>query len=501
MKLSFRNSLKLSLCLLVLGLGLHSCRHIIPGGEQISVDDGGYPDAINHIVMLRCTTGPTGGGCHNAEGAPNAGGLRMDTWDHLFDGTNHGSAVIPYDTVNSPLLYYICPDSSLGPIALPTMPYTGSSFSTTPLSTQEYLTIRNWIANGAPDKNGNIPFSENADSRQKIYLTEQGSDILSVIDGARHVVMRDVFIGATNTVESPHCVRVSEDGKYAYTCFLAGDYLQQIDASTDKIVGSVKLSSGDGSWNVLHISEDGSKLLVSDFNMGRLTFINTATMQITQTIQTNIANLHGIASTRGFDTFFVTAQYGNTVFKLYPDGNYKLVPIDHQPPTYEHLVRDPHEIIMAPDYSKYFLTCEASNEIRVMDPRTDAVLDSIPVPKKPQEMTISRTKPYLFVSCMEAQSTVNGAYGAVAVINYETMQVVKIIYGDFWQPHGVSVDDKNGLLYIASTNQTGPSVGHNHTSGGKHGWYNIYSLETLEPIITRQYETLVLPYSSDARFK
>ncbi|MEO6830733.1 MAG: hypothetical protein ABI378_00810, partial [Chitinophagaceae bacterium] len=89
----------------------------------------------------------------------------------------------------------------------------------------------------------------------------------------------------------------------------------------------------------------------------------------------------------------------------------------------------------------------------------------------------------------------------VAVINYQTMKVIKIIYGDFWQPHGLSVDDQNGVLYVASTNQTGPSVGHNHTSGGKHGWYNIYSLQTLEPVNSTQYETLVLPHFVDTRFK
>lgn len=482
-------------------IGMLGCKHPIASSTEIRLDDGHYPTEVNRIIMLHCTSGPTGGGCHNTIGAKNAAGLNLETWEKAFEGSNHGSVIIPYDTTNSPLLYYICPDSSLGPQALPGMPYTGTNKSNTPLTADEYKTIRNWIAQGAPDKDGNIPFGTNADTRQKLYLTEQGSDVLSVIDAASNLVMRNINIGVSSSIEGPHFVQVSGDGRYAYMAFLHGDFIQKVDTRTDQVVGSVQVSNGDGNWNVLHVSPDGRQLLASDFLGTRLTFINTEDMSIARTLRTGIANLHGITATRGFDTFFVTVQYGNAVYKLYPDNSFKFIRIDNNPLTFSAQTRDPHEILMAPDYSKYFLSCEASNEIRVMDPSADTLIAAIPVPTKPQEMAISKVKPYLFVSCIEANSTIPGAYGAVAVINYNTLKLEKIIYGDFWQPHGVAVDDRNGLLYVGSTNQTGPSVGHNHTSGGKHGWYTIYDIGTLQAINTIQYETLVLPYSIDTRFK
>lgn len=480
---------------------LYGCTHEpgkLPGA---TADDGNFPEAVNRIMVMRCSTGPTGGGCHNAIGAENAAGLRLDSWDNLFAGGNHGAVVIPYDTVNSSLLHYINTDSAVGAVAYPTMPYTGTLYSATPLSKDEYNTIRNWIATGAPDKNGNVAFGSDANTRQKIYITQQGSDMLSAVDAARHVVMRNIPIGMSNNIEAPHCVRVSKDGRYAYVSFLGGDYVQQIDTRTDKVVGTVKLSNGDAQWNLLYVSDDGGSVMAADFLYGKLVIINTATMQVTRTIPSTIANPHGIAATPRFDTIFVTAQYGNTVFKLYPDNTYKLVSIDGAPSTFGVGVRDPHEIMMSPDGSRYFLSCEWSNEIRVLDTKTDAVVAVINVPKKPQELALSRSKPYLFVTCMEAASPVTGATGGVVVINYETMQIVKTIWGAFWQPHGIAVDDRGGTFYVASTNQTGPSNGHNHSSGGKHGWYNVYSLQTLEPLLDRQYETLVLPYSADSRFK
>ncbi len=480
-----------------------ACRHE-RATQQIAVDDGGYPEAVNRIIMLHCTTGPTGGGCHNSVGADNAAGLRMDTWDHLFDGTNHGAAVIPYDTVNSSLLHYINVDSALGSIALPTMP-----LGTTPLSRDEYLTIRNWIAQGAPDKNGAIPFGDNAPGRQKVYLTNQASDVLSVIDAGRHVVMRNVNLGVVdNAIESPHCVRVSKDGQYAYVSFLAGDYVQKIDTRTDKVVAQVKISDGNAQWNVLHLSDDGKRLIVSDLSRGWLRLINTATMQVTASVGNEstpspFRSPHGIEATPAFDTIYMTGQYGNTVFKFTPDFSFiKYISIDGAPSQYSTGTRDPHEIMLTPDGSKYFLTCEASHEVRVMDAHTDTVIAAFAVPTKPQELAISRSKPYMFVTCMEATSTVPGTRGAVVVINYNTMQVVKTIYGPFWQPHGITVDDAAGTFYVASTNIGGPFSGHNHTGTAKSsGWYNIYDLNTLEPVNSRNYEVLSQPYSADSRMK
>jgi YVTN family beta-propeller protein len=224
-------------------------------------------------------------------------------------------------------------------------------------------------------------------------------------------------------------------------------------------------------------------------------------MNVIQTIPSNIPNPHGIAATPAFDTIFVTAQYGNSIYKLYPDGNYKIVTVDGAPSTFSPLVRDPHEIMMTPAGDKYFVTCEFSNEVRVLNTRTDAILAAIPVPAKPQEIAVSRSYPYMLVTCMEATSPVTGAKGAVVVIDYNTMKVIKTIWGDFWQPHGIAIDDPAGTFYVASTNQTGASSGHNHSSGGKHGWYNVYSLATFDPVISRDYETLVLPYSADSRIK
>jgi len=83
------------------------------------------------------------------------------------------------------------------------------------------------------------------------------------------------------------------------------------------------------------------------------------------------------------------------------------------------------------------------------------------------------------------------------------MEIVKTIYGDFYQPHGITVDDARNHFFISSANvdPTGPAPHHVSTCGGRNGWYTIYDINTLEAVNGIRYETSVYPYSVDARFK
>ena len=484
---------------------IYSCKHE-RAVNNVVTNESNFPDNIATIFVNRCATA----GCHNAASFRNAAGLRLDTWDKLFDGSSHGAVVIPYDIDNSSLLYYINTDSSLGIVANPRMPYVnGDPHNDAPLTKEEYLTVRDWVAAGAPDKAGNIPFASNPDTRQKIYLTQQGCDLLSVIDAERKVIMRNIRIGKIDGLtESPHCVRVSKDGAYAYVCFYEGLYAQKIDTRTDQIVGEVKLSeSSDGAqWNVLHLSDDGKHMMISDLLKGGLKIVNTTTMTVDFNFGTGtFVQPHGIESNVAFDTFYVTAQKGNIVYKITKTSSPKSVSIDGQPTNLSNVGPNPHEIMMTPDHSKYFLTCENSNEVRVMDAHGDTLIKNFPgLPTKPQELTMSKVQPYMFATCMEADGpTGSNTRGAVVVINYNTLEIVKIFYGDFYQPHGITVDDERGLFYIASANisATGPAPHHVSECAGRNGWYSVYDLNTLAPVNNIRYETAVAPYSADTRFK
>lgn len=453
---------------------------------------GEYPDDVRLIFEQRCATA----GCHNDKSYSKAAGLRLDRWANFLAGGNSGSVGIPFNPSNSSLLYFINTDSTLGPVLQPTMPVSGA-----PLSAAEFQIIRRWIAAGMPDKTGVVPFSENASSRQKIYITQQGCDLIAVIDAQTQLIMRYIPIGMYNKIETAHCVRFAPGGKYAYVSFTGGDYLQKIDVDLDKVVDQLYL--GTGSWNLFHISDSGKEMLIGDFNGGKLLLIDLEKMAVTLTYE-DLRTPHGIASSANFDTFYVTSQYGNTVYRMTRRGQVREFSIDGADPNPLANTYDPHEILMSPDRSRYFLTCQASDEVRVMDTKTNKLIKAIKVGTYPQEFAMSRKKPYLLVSCEEELTAeFPGFKGCVYVIDYNTLEIVKRIPGPFYQIHGITVDDRNDKFYVASRNvlSTGPAPHHTSECGGRNGYYSVYDLNTLQSVNNRRYESTVDPYSADVRFK
>lgn len=472
--------------------------------------DGNYPQDVARILVDKCAIS----GCHNAASYMNAGGLRLDNWQYLFDGGNNGADVVPYNSTFSPLLYFVNTDSSVGTVATPTMPYSTTANPQPPLTKAEYEILVKWIANGAPDKNGNIAFSSDPATRQKIYITQQGCDLMAVVDAEKHVIMRYIPVGAVDgKTESPHATRVSSDGAYSYVSFLYGNYVQKIDTRTDQVIASANVGSLriNGSWNILYVAPADTALVVSSWvGDGLLAYINAGGMNVVpaKTLGggSTLVYPHGITSVPTFDTFFITAQYGNVVYKLSADGMlYKLLSLNGNPPatSTDSLVAapNPHDILMAPDHKRYFVTCQSTNEVVVMDSHADTVIAHIPVGLYPQEMALSATVPYLFVTCMEDVSDRPGMKGTVYAINYQTLETT-VIQGDFYQPHGIAVDDRNGLLYVVSTNSnpTGPAPHHATACSGRAGWYSIIDMHTLQAFNNRRYQLTVLPYSAAVRF-
>ncbi len=464
--------------------------------------DGNFPQEVAQILVSKCAVS----GCHNQASYLNANGLLLDSWEHLFQGGTSGAEVVPYSPEYSTLLYFVNTDSSLGTVATPTMPISTTKMPQAPLTKAEYMTLRNWIAAGAPDKYGNIAFASNAANRQKIYLTQQGCDLVAVIDGATGLVMRYIKVGISPAIESPHCIRAASNGLFAYISFLNGIALQKIDMTEDKVVGQADV--GTGSWNIVYVAPADTAIVSTNWvSDGYMAFVGAENMKLRNMFGggSTLVYPHGITSSKNFDTFYVTAQYGNVVYKFTKNASlYKQVRLDNGPAITGATATspDPHEILMLPDHKRYYVTCENTNQVKLVDAVTDSVLKTIDVGTFPQEMAISTTYPYLFVSCME-DANVAGARGSVYVINYNTQEVVAVLKKGMFQPHAVGVDDQNGKIYIVSTNASveGPAPHHATSCGGRAGWYSVYNLSTLAPVNNNKYQVAVMPYSIAIRYR
>ena len=163
-------------------------------------------------------------------------------------------------------------------------------------------------------------------------------------------------------------------------------------------------------------------------------------------------------------------------------------------------ITDPHEVIFSPDGTRYFVSCQASDEVRIFDAANDSLISTVAVGDFPVEFSISQQHPYLFVSCMEDQThlsaPVNGKKGVISAINYQTGVFIQHIDGGFYQPHGLSVDETKDQLIVVSRNQetNGPTPHHTTECGGRNGYVTFIDLNTLQKT-GRRVEVSVDPYS------
>ncbi len=455
------------------------------GKLQSSVKEHHYPEQIANIILNKCATS----GCHNQISKDAAAGLNLETWNTLFEGSRGGAVVIPYRTDFSTLLFYTNSYSQFGNIQLlPKMPINQQQLSAT-----ELKLLFDWIQSGAPDANGNIKFGDNL-NRKKFYVTNQGCDVVSVFDAQSMLAMRCVNVGETPAIEAPHMIKVSPDNQHWYVSFIGSGIFQKYKTIDNSLAGKVNL--GVGSWNTFVFSSDSKTAYVIDWSsFGKIAVVDLNAMTVTTHFGFNYP--HGSALNKTDNYLYVTSQNGNYIYKLDVNNfsSPKQITLDNSHIPLDIPSLNAHEIQFTPNGEKYFVTCQDSNQVRVMQTSNDSLLAIIPVGIFPQEMSISNTTPYLFVSCMNDKTSNPQQLGSIYIINYITHSVVKSLYAGY-QPHGVVVDDINKRVYVGNRNvlSSGPTPHHQGVCAGRNGYITAINLNTLEMIKDYKAEVSIDPY-------
>jgi DNA-binding beta-propeller fold protein YncE len=447
---------------------------------------GDYPSEVGKIIANKCATA----GCHNNASYKAAANLNLTSFATLFQGSSNGSPIIPYRSDFSSLCYFINTYSELGPINSPSMPLNADV-----LSKNEVQLIKNWIDNGAPDINGKIMWADNP-NRKKYYVLNQGCDVVTVFDAETQLPMRYITVGNQSTPELPHMIKLSPDGQYWYVVFVANNILQKFRTSDDKLVGQVTLGVSQN-WNTLTISNDGSKGYCMAWPNGSIAVVNLNQMSVIHYYNNSFPNGHGTALNPTNDTLYVTSQNGNFIYKTDTSvSNPPLTVIIDVPGT--PLIStvgtlDPHEIVFSPDGSKYFVSCQASNQVRVMRTAGDSLLQIITTGQYPLEFAKSISKNKLYVSCQDEPSSNPNTRGCVTVIDMTTYQAINYSIG--YQLHGIAIDETNDYLIVASRNllTTGPLPHHTGVCG-RNGFVNYFKLSTME-LLSKKTEVASDPYS------
>ena len=467
-----------------------SCKH--PPGVS-PVTDGNYPKDVATIIINKCATT----GCHDNTGYINADGLNLSTWDDLFKGSSTGSTVIPYRPDFSSFCYFINTDNTLGISLLPTMPYNG-----TPLSKDEYTTLRDWIASGAADVNGKIKFADDP-LREKIYVTNRNCDVVTVFDAASLLQMRYINVGDGSGARYPYCIKVSPDKEYWYVSFFTQtNIVQKFDAANDKFIGTLDL--GTGAWTSFAITTDSKYgYFVDNSTNAKIVYVDLDKMTVlaTYTFGGNFSHLTGIALNDKLKKLYVGTVSANLIYDI--DISDPLAPVIHELPldiAPAQSVFDWVEMITDTNTGKCYVASTRSNEIKVLNMQNDALLGTITLTAPPAFMAFSHLANLLFITCPDDSISFPGNRGALIAVDPATNSINKIIKTGY-QPYGLTVDDSRRFVAVANANISsgGPPSHHASGCGKKNGNVTFIDLNTLTLIPGKKPEVAVFPFGVAAR--
>ncbi len=451
-----------------------------------------YPEDIAPILSSTCASS----GCHNTPSAPGAGGLNLESWETLFEGSRGGSPIIPYAPHLSYLLFSVNTDTTLGPVLTPTMPYNQPA-----LSAKAYALLWNWIHDGAPNANGEVRFPPDP-NRKKWYVGHQICDEVAVFDAESRQIMRYVDVGMDPvSVEYVFDIQVSPDGKDWYVVFFGNtDVISRYSTTTDEKIADIEM--GHVGFSTLVFSPDGKFAFVCSEYLSLMQVIDLEQNKVVgpATFFDLEARAPAVHPTR--PQVYLAQHRGNSLMIMDYDENGVLSKNDSldliqgMPPAIPQPLQ-PFEMLFLPDGSKYFVSCPATHEVRVLDGQTDSLLAVVTLAASPSRMTYSTTTGRLFVSCMNDLASWSGdptRRGSVAVIDAASHQLEKMLYSGF-QPYALTADDELGVLVVSNRNTdiTGPVPHHASYCEGRNGYVTLIDLKTLERVPDFKVEILADP--------
>lgn len=472
----------------VVGLGvvLWGCRRVeAPNWAEGS----GYPDSVAAILVRRCA------GCHGAGRAsgvsehghgndsplpaPLTGTkINLTRWDSLFYGyRGQVPMVVPGFPEWSHLLWQVNRFPEIAPTAEPIMPPPHPDSSNL-LTREEILRLKAWIAAGAPNKEGRRrPYAEMTSTpHRKVFVCNSGSDLIAVFDADSYRLIAYIPVGvAPAVIESPHYVQISPDQRYLYVTLIAGSAVEKYRTDTYEKVGRVEVGPEPAH---IEFSADGRYAVITHFTdlaPVKLTLIDAEAMVVLDELRDPsgliIARPHGLWVTPDFRYAYVTANSGNylTKVEISPDRrrfvDFTQIPL--APGLTPQITNrwGPYQILAPAESPYYFVSCDASHEVRVFSKNADTLVGVLPVASAPKLMAYEGG--LLYVACLKADAPAlqGDKRGAIAVIDAQQLRVLTHIYNTGHLPRGIGVDPIKRKLWLSFENTAGADPPHHYVGG------------------------------------
>ncbi len=400
--------------------------------------NGFQTEAVAKVFSENCVTS----GCH--VGSLPAGGLSISNRTELLKGSSNrsggtipnygGESIIPFRLDESLLYQFI-----LGNVT-PMGPHDAIL-----LTQAEIDTIKNWLLNGARDSDNNLPFQN---PTYRVYVCNQNSDKISVIDGDSKVVSAIIDVEQPSLQPAnPHMVKVSDGFLYA-TLIGAGKFLK-INTSDYSLAGEV---NGITKAGMIILHPDGTKAFVSRSSTSNPIFqsiyvVDIANMTVIEEINIAAPGVpHGMALTPDGSKLYVanlslsrisivdgnTNEYGNYNDIVLPAGT------------------EPMQLMISSDGNYLYVSARGTAKLMVFDTQSDTMSTEVTVDMMPMQIAITSNGNKIYVGSM-MMSTVN----VVEKNGNNWIRTKQISHPGFSMIHGCDISADDRYVYVSSRNTNG----------------------------------------------
>jgi YVTN family beta-propeller protein len=426
-----------SILLSITSLLFISCdSETVPPEQIVDETNNGFETfEVAEIFAENCATS----GCHVGNNPPS--GLSISKYSELLKGSTNrsngsvpnygGEDVIAFNSIKSLVYQFI--SNNVTPIA----PHDVIS-----LSQEQITAIKLWIDNGAKDFNKNSPF---LNPTYRVYVCNQSSDAVSVIDGDAKVVSAIIDLDFLQTPDKPHMVK-ERDG-FIYVTLISTRKLLKIRTSDYTVVGEV---SGIEKAGMIQISPDGTKAYVSRSSTSDPVFNKIFVVDITN--MTEIKQLllpafgvpHGIALTHDGTTLYVANLTADRI-SIVDAVNDEFV---------EDIVlpqgTEPMQASISPDGKYLYISARGTNTLMVIDTETKAVVAEVPVAAGPMHIAVSSDGNKIYIPSM-----MGNVVNVVTKNGSVWSKTNEISHAGFNMMQGVDLTEDDRYLYVSSRNADG----------------------------------------------
>jgi DNA-binding beta-propeller fold protein YncE len=385
-------------------------------------------------------------------------GLRLDSWQRLFEGSENGAVVIPFDAEHSVLYQLATRDSLL------------SAAGGQPLSGEETAFLQRWIEAGAQNDAGEMPFAE---ARDLVYVCNQSAGVISVIAPSANVVARHIdlsdpdygFVGEDASAEEiaalkPHHAAVDPGGENVYVSLIGADAVakfsrERVLAGEDALMGTAPFESPG--MLARHPSRD---LLVAGHTKSlpnvpsTVAAIRPSDMTTLDVISTPFERPHGVALHPNGRYAYAASLTEDGLVSIDLDSENELTPV-----TYDERPRQQQYVHfgVAPGGEEMYLTSETEAQVLrfdLSDPAQPAPTEAIDVPEAPWHPVFAEDGQALYFGNKAAnrvtilsRGETNGGTGLTSVGTIGGPGLA--------QPHGSALPGDGRYIYISNNNRQG----------------------------------------------